>query len=187
MLAGNIRGPAGVERTMRRALILLSLAGTMLPLWTVPSWACSCALVSRQELARSADVVFTGGVQAIDRGQGRVVAAFAPDLVFKGTVGGDPTVATASDGAACGFHFEEGRRYTVFASEHRGRLETGLCSGTKAGDIAAERFGLDAPRRVSTVSEPIGARDGWPLVWTAAGVALAGLAALILLRGRARA
>jgi large subunit ribosomal protein L24 len=53
-----------------------------------------------------------------------------------------PVCPSCGDATRVGYEFREGSRYTVFATEHRGRLSTHICSGTTQGDIDARRFGL---------------------------------------------
>jgi hypothetical protein len=189
MLTGNPGTPAPVEGAMRRTLIVLWLAGTLLPLWTVPSWACSCAAVSKQDLARTADVVFTGEVDHVERAPRGIVASLTIDAVYKGGHRGTADVSTEADGASCGFDFHAGRRYTVFAYRDSGRLHTSICSGTTQGDIVPERFGLEEAVSLVPIGVPDGPVDrayGWPPV-LAAVLALVTTTALVVLRRRAAA
>jgi hypothetical protein len=54
---------------------------------------------------------------------------------MKGGIGSSVTVETSSSITACGYPFESGKRYLVYAYGHEqngnGKLETGTCTGTK--------------------------------------------------------
>lgn len=100
--------------------------------------------------AANADVIFTGRVlEAEDplRHPGpRVQASLAVEVLYKGSVGEAAVVETPRGGTpACGFRFEEGTRYTVFAYRNeRGRLETNTCAATGEGGIDPSPFGLSS-------------------------------------------
>jgi len=118
-----------------------------LPLSTTASWACSCAVTTPEEQADDARVVFTGRVRKVDRsdveqGQGTIRVRFRVGKVYKGAVDRHVEVITASNGAACGCHFKEGVRYTVFGSRRSEPIPTNLCSGTKRGPIDPSEYGL---------------------------------------------
>lgn len=108
--------------------------------------ACDCAVpasasaspqeVVRQEL-RSTDAVFAGEVTNIDRPRPMTSSLDPMSVTFrvaeawKGTV----EVKTAVSDASCGYPFEEGKSYLVFASKGTtygdGDLEVALCGSTK--------------------------------------------------------
>jgi hypothetical protein len=69
---------------------------------------------------------------------------FALDKSYKGAAESPTTVWASAGEMGCGFDFQEGVRYTVFANQLGGRLTTGLCSGTQVGPINATSFGLTA-------------------------------------------
>jgi hypothetical protein len=52
----------------------------------------------------------------------------------------DQTIVSAAERASCGYRFEQGRRYAVYATEHLGALRAGLCSLT--GPASDPRSGL---------------------------------------------
>jgi len=124
-----------------------------------PCWACSCA-VRPPGPADSSDVVFTGKVLDVRRGWGfnertaqRIIlspsglpffgeAVFQVQTVYKGYVRRTQVIAGAGAEASCGFEFESGKIYTVFADYRYGYLETGLCDGTVEGTIDPSKYGL---------------------------------------------
>ena len=132
---------------MRRLLVLLLVVAGVVVV-QAPALACSCADWSQRQQFESADVVFSGTATA-----GEPVGdppppgepapsrpmrwTFSVDDEQKGDVGESANVMTSGDSASCGYDFQTGRRYQVFADRQDGRLWTGLCSGTHelgAGD-----------------------------------------------------
>jgi len=58
---------------------------------------------------------------------------------FRGALGGnDVEIVTGMGDSDCGFTFEKGRKYLVYASEHRGRLYAGIGSRTRLLSEAGE-------------------------------------------------
>lgn len=99
-----------------------------------PVSACSCiAGQTTQDNFDNSAAVFVGTVtEVVDGGTITMMNTVEFDVSrsWKGSVGAEITVATAQDSAACGFNFEEGQEYLVYAYESEGTMETGLCSGT---------------------------------------------------------
>ena len=130
------------------------------PVVASPCWACSCAATTdaradREAKAERADLIFTGvatSQRVVDpspnddyTGDETVLTRFRVGRTYKGHPGRWVTVGSASNGAACGYDFDEGSRYTVFARGDGDGYETDLCSGTKRGRIKPERYGLASP------------------------------------------
>ena len=104
--------------------------------------ACSCAVPegqSRQEAVEQAfsesEAVFAGQVIALEEPDGPITDSEAPVTVtfrvseaWKGGVGETLEVTTAVSDASCGYTFEPGESYLVYAS---GGLSVGTCSETK--------------------------------------------------------
>ena len=143
---------------LRRTLIVIFLAAIAVPVVASPCWACSCyttgdPAADRREHAENADLVFTGIAKSQTvkdptpndgyTGDEQVFTRFRVGRTYKGHPGRWVTVATTSNEAACGYHFNEGDRYTVFAYEQRDRFHTNLCSGTKRGRIDPDNYGFD--------------------------------------------
>jgi hypothetical protein len=61
---------------------------------------------------------------------------------WKGTGGGTLEVKTPVSGASCGYHFEEGQEYLVYASGRGEPFETSICSGTTHLSKADEDLAL---------------------------------------------
>ena len=139
---------------MKRFLLAMVFATTSVPLMAEPCLACSCAprrtdqskQEYREEQARNADAVFTGKVWRVKGeygGENNIEAVFWVEDAYKGTRRHRVTVTTASQGSICGYHFKEGKRYTVFGDrEGRKMFSTHLCSATQRGRINPDRYGL---------------------------------------------
>ena len=106
--------------------------------------ACSCAMppgsqIERAERALSnSDAVFSGEVVRIDRPSGPIRSSGDPETdtfrvleSWKGPKSGTLEVKTPVADMSCGYPFEEGRAYLVYASEKRQGLEVYLCGETK--------------------------------------------------------
>jgi tissue inhibitor of metalloproteinase len=139
-----------MRRRLGRALAVVVLALSGIAATASPCWACSCAGATPKEHAKSADVVFTGRVKEIRGGDSddgtlgddNLKVRFRVQKVYKGKARRTTTVRTNESGAACGYGFVEGKRYTVFAQKANGKLSTNLCSGTKRGGIDPDKYGL---------------------------------------------
>lgn len=101
-------------------------------------FACSCVMPPGPEAARDAsDAVFSGKVTGIARSGRMLEVTIQVDRAWKGAPCGELTLETAADGATCGFGFEEGKSYLVYAAEEGG-LTTNLCTRTRSIDQAEE-------------------------------------------------
>lgn len=115
-----------------------------------PAFACSCAVgETPQEALDRATAVFAGRVIEVRPPPRRAVMSSAdPTFVIfnvsQAWKGADQTpfvVSTASDGATCGYNFEVGREYIVYASPFsitKQPLDASLCSRTAPLDQAQE-------------------------------------------------
>ena len=146
-----MHGPDGAKRSAAfvattGATLIAVVCGVLL----LPDCAsaCSCAApagTSPQELARqelsNSDAVFAGEVVDIDGAlsiSGSVdpmTVTFRVSESWKGAGGETVDVQTAVSDASCGYPFDEGEGYLVFASKgiffEEGELEVGLCGSTK--------------------------------------------------------
>ncbi len=119
-------------------------------------------------------VVFSGRVTAIEEGpretggkidwQPRIVK-FAVNAHYRG--GGieqSVEVRTGMGGGDCGYRFEVGEDYLVYAHSHENRLSTGICTPTKPLDKATEDLNF-----ISSLSsaKPVGSIFGGITEWKA--------------------
>ncbi|HYE17438.1 MAG TPA: hypothetical protein VEA69_03280 [Tepidisphaeraceae bacterium] len=104
--------------------------------------ACSCLPnPPPAEALKAAGAVFLGKVTAIDRGAGQfagLTVTIEVDRTWKGPGEKTLTVNTASDGAMCGFTFEVGKSYVVYAHAEGKALSTSICTRTAHVDAAGE-------------------------------------------------
>ena len=94
------------------------------------------------------DAVFVGTVKSIgtvtesepnQAGYERRLVTFSVERAVRGIDGGTVAVRTGQGGGDCGFNFQEGRRYIVYAYRHpQGWLSAGICSRTRLLSEAAE-------------------------------------------------
>ena len=136
---------------MKRIVLAMVMALVGTAMAAPPCWACSCAPSSAKHKAESADVIFTGKVLKITGGDtsngsfgdDNVKAHFRVGKVYKGHPNRYTKVLTNESGAACGYHFKKGEKYTVFADRQKdGDKYTSICHGTKKGGIDPDKYGL---------------------------------------------
>lgn len=113
--------------------------------------ACSCAPSGPPcQSFWQADAVFSASVVsklviAIDSGidlkrkEQQVAVKFLVEDVFRGSLGGnDIEIITGMGGGDCGYNFEKGKKYLVYAYKSGNRLHAGICSRTRLLTEAAE-------------------------------------------------
>lgn len=85
---------------------------------------------------------------------------------WKGEAKQSMNVLTAAYSDSCGYEFEIGKRYAVFANEHEGKLTVSLCSATSLiADDSPIFEELGSPEKLSTD----GSNNGGVVATTAAG------------------
>ncbi len=134
----------------RRCCVLLLLAGLLAHAAFRPpvAYACSCAIREDPQagLHRSA-AVFAGNVVAVRRafpsfrsaaGLGSNLVTFDVARVWKGPTQRRIIIATQQNEAACGYTFDHGHVYIVYATRSAAGLETSICDRTRLLDEAQE-------------------------------------------------
>lgn len=119
-----------IRRIMRKLVLALGLAIAVLP--AKPARACSCLPHgSDADEAAKSDAVFEGTATRVTDTNTHSIAQIAVSKAIKGASAG--AVVTVDGGSSlCGFTFERGKRYKVFATKNdRGELVTGLCTATR--------------------------------------------------------
>lgn len=127
---------AYVQRCWLALMVVLSCGA-----WLVAAprvvYACSCVApgTPQQELAQ-ADAVFGATVTAVEAGPPTALGDsrrvhFAVARVWKGALGAQTTVLTAASSASCGYEFQPGGEYLVYARLVEGQLQVSLCSRTQ--------------------------------------------------------
>ena len=110
--------------------------------------ACSCMGVPIQRYISSSDAVFSGEVVDLQKGTSVSRMFGSSDTVtlrvsevWKGTDQGTLEVSTPSQGSACGYAFEEGQEYLVYAYGKQD-LKVDACGGTTHLSKADEDLAL---------------------------------------------
>ena len=133
---------------MRSVIILLGIV-VVLALSGVRANACSCmGPPSPCEAYGSAAAVFVGtvtGVRQKERSTNSneidwtpVVVTFSVEQSYSGMPGTQVEVFTGRGGGDCGYQFQVGRRYLVYAYRNDRGLSTGICSRTRLFEAATE-------------------------------------------------
>ena len=103
------------------------------------SFACSCLVSPEsqkkqiQNAFRGSDAIFSGEVVEIKQPSGDeydMLVTFKVAKSWKGNVSREVTIKTAKDSAMCGYGFEVGKKYLVYASGIKENLSTTNCSRT---------------------------------------------------------
>ena len=95
------------------------------------AWACSCIRGTPDQYFNDADVVFTGKALDIERNLENELEVKFEIIERQKMDSSDKTVVvrTALTSAECGYDFQPGLTYVVYAVEDGERLYTDLCSG----------------------------------------------------------
>ena len=124
-----------------RTLVACSfLAATCLSLIATPVDACRCRPPGAPEAEKEKSIgVFAGTVIATKVEGQHLIASVAVSQSWKGSPAKEVTVRTASNGARCGFGFQEGQEYLIYCSgEKDGVWATHLCTRTRTLERATE-------------------------------------------------
>src|SRR6266849_1378661 len=129
------------SRTLIAALTLFSLAPTALHACTcaIPGNGCggcgplpSEGVVFLGKVTDKVDLAAPDDASARDLSSGYAVHFSISESCHGGSdPGTELVVNTGSGGGDCGYPFVVGSSYLVYASSYKGRLSTGICSGTK--------------------------------------------------------
>lgn len=117
---------------MGLATILATAQAVVLP---AEAHSCTCLPTpSAAEAMDNADAVFWGEVTQFERGEWQHRVYLKPERSWKGADDEVVEVVTASSAAACGFNFEIGQSYLVYALATDDDLEVTLCGRTHRAD-----------------------------------------------------
>lgn len=116
-------------------LLLLALATTAIAYGTLGSekaYACSCAMFESytDALESSSHVLDATVVNKKEKSGGKLDVALSVSAVWKGEAEQEMNVVTSASSASCGYEFETGKRYAIFAKEQDDELHVSLCSAT---------------------------------------------------------
>jgi len=176
-------------RSAALAIIVFAALLAMPPAAENRAFACSCAGPRpASEAYQNSDAVFVGKVADI-KPEGRFsMVQFDVGMAWKGVSEGTVSLGTADSGAMCGYDFEQGRDYLVYARGGPESLETGLCGRTQPFEVAFQDLAYLGPGYIPAPGQPIVEREpGGPwLTVLLVGVAAAGTVAFVALRKRRR-
>ncbi len=116
---------------------LLAATVTLLG-WTV-SWACDCAPnPPPKEALKKASAVFSAKVVKIEEAGAQRSVSLEVLRAWKGVEEKKLVVSTAKSSASCGYGFQEGKTYLIYAykEDKAPMLRVSLCSRTQALDKA---------------------------------------------------
>jgi hypothetical protein len=137
---------------------ILLIATSFLIFSATSAIACKCIQSTPEESFERAGTVFSGRVVDVvepspaERQSPRgnedpnflsgVKVTFEVSEVWKGNNKQRLVVMTSDSSASCGYSFQEGEEYLVYASGEEAKLQTGLCSGTKPLSDARADLGV---------------------------------------------
>jgi hypothetical protein len=122
--------PAAVS--IAAALLALCIAGSAAISEIPMAFACSCAGPSPpSEALEESTAVFAGRVASIEPGSYGKTVRFDAERAWKGVTESAVTVTTGNGGGDCGYSFEQGKEYLVYAYGDKESLGTGICSRTQ--------------------------------------------------------
>ena len=103
-------------------------------------FACSCLPFDDESVTqqvnrakKDASVVFSGKVLEVVRkpGSSSIVVKFRAEKAWKGNVSKRISLSTGADSALCGFNFEVGKSYLIYAQgTDANNLQTNICTRT---------------------------------------------------------
>jgi hypothetical protein len=170
------------------ASLVLSVLGVVLLLPPECAPACTCCpcgyVGGREEMPPAA--VFSGEVVDVEKEAataghpGAATVALRVFKVLKGPDHGTLEVSTAGGGATCGYPFEEGREYLVYAHEGRRGLEVGICGETKLLSEAGADLAVPGDGERATGGESLSDTSGGFSARTVVGLAGLAMAASLL-------
>lgn len=127
---------------MNSKIIISGLLMLVMIAASSPAHACSCVQApAPAEAFKQADTVLMGKV--IDIQEGPASHSFTVRIsateVWKGKKDHTAEIITASNSAMCGFYFQKGKTYLIYAYENpEGRLETNNCTRSALAERAGE-------------------------------------------------
>lgn len=128
---------------MKKSLFLI-FALVFVSLSAGEAFACSCLMDTKTPVRKQvknsfqgATAVFYGEVLEVDRASG-VKVRFRVERSWKGPLENEAIVYTMADSAMCGYNFETGRKYLVYASGETAGLSVSLCSRTSPSNADAK-------------------------------------------------
>ncbi|MBP1994394.1 hypothetical protein [Paenibacillus eucommiae] len=178
-----------MKRTIHSILLFCLVVSFMAIFSPAPAYACSCAMPQTVEAQfNHSEAVFAGRVIEVkeDRSLGGRIsksALFELSQIWKGGSESQLIIQTGSGGGDCGYNFEEGKDYLVYAHpstmySDKEALVTIICDRTNVIDQAQEDLAILGKGKAPT--EHVNLKGEFdrahPYVWFAlSGVVLVGM------------
>lgn len=128
-----------------KKLIISAFVGVLFMLGASSVFACSCLMDNEKSESKKVKAaykktaaVFYGEVLEVFRQTDSLTVKFKVETVWKGVVTKEVTVRTGENSAMCGFNFEVGKKYLVYAGGKIDNLETNICTRTSAQNTDAK-------------------------------------------------
>lgn len=103
------------------------------------AFACSCGpLPPPKESLAASDAVFTATVLEVTATQMNRQVRLRVESSWKGARCGEMTIVTGLNDADCGYDFQAGTSYLIYADRAKGSFTTNICSRTAPAAQAAE-------------------------------------------------
>lgn len=153
-------------RRFRLPVIVVGLLVGLVGFASAPEICLACSCLPPPEPAEARDdaaAVFAGRVSAVERRRSASGISYQQvtmqvSTVWKGTIAHETIVYTGSGGGDCGYLFEPGRDYLIYANQAddggppriipAGGLATGICSRTRPLDRAADDLAALGPSTI---------------------------------------
>lgn len=124
---------------LRASLVIPAFLGALIASMPAPAEACSCMASTFEDARANAAAIFEGRVDAVEPdAAGGLRVRFHVTQAWRGVEHESVEITTAADSAACGFPFEVGQHYLVYAGQAEASLAVSLCSRTARMDDASE-------------------------------------------------
>ena len=123
---------------MKRLIILMIGTAVLVGFSWTEAQACTCALpfgslTLKQQVKKArkeSQAVFAGKVMEVKSEGYGVTVKFHVETVWKGKLSQEVTISTGQGGGDCGYRFQVGDEYVVYAYGSDGRLSTNICQRT---------------------------------------------------------
>lgn len=150
------------------------------------AFACSCSTNPPNEAFENSAAVFTGTVTDIQHDAGSYNVQFSVDEAWKGVSEPMVAIATSDNDGTCGYDFQQGVKYLVYAYGSEGSLQTGICNRTQPVADAYEDLAYLGEGHVPVSGQPVVEKTPSSpfLPFVGIGAAVAGVIAFLTLRSR---
>lgn len=126
-----------MKRNVKKLMMFVVLGCMLLSMLSLigveKAYACSCIMPGtyQEEMDKNTHVLDATVVDLKEHDQYTLDVELEVSGVWKGEAERETHILTPNNSAACGYSFNIGARYAVFAQEHDGVLHVSLCSATE--------------------------------------------------------